>query len=294
VLRRAIIITADDLGLWPEVNEAIIAGYDTGIVSSTSLRVSAQASHSAMVSLGMRPGLGVGLQLVLCDGKSTLPRKHIPSLVDSAGYFPEHPVEAGWLYRRRGGLRDSLEAEMRAQIEKFLSSGLFMTHITSAENIHLHPTIVSILKGLAKDYPISALRKPGANVWKSSRRYLTPGWRKSAETAIVRPAMAWGRLRSGMFLGPDRVVMLSDERPVTEYEVAERLRSAKRGVTEFVCHPGSLDGKYDGAGERAAITSPIVRQALNDAPFEVVSYRDLAEGSMWNGAIEPSSAAQER
>jgi predicted glycoside hydrolase/deacetylase ChbG (UPF0249 family) len=294
VLRRAIIITADDLGLWPEVNDAIIAGYDAGIVSSTSLRVSAPAAHSAMVSLGMRPGLGVGLQLVLCNGKSTLPRKHIPSLVDSAGYFPEHPLEAGWLYRRRGGLRNALEAEMRAQIEKFLSSGLFMTHITSAENLHLQPTVLSILKGLAKDYPISALRKPCAEVWKGSRRYLAPGWRKSAETALMRPVMGWGRLRSGMFLGPDRVQMLSDERPVTEHAVAKRLQSAKRGITEFVCHPGSLAGIYDGSGEQAAVTSPIVRQALNDAPFEVISYRDLAEGSVWNTVIESNSATQER
>lgn len=294
MVRRAIIITADDLGLWPETNDAVIAGYDAGIVSSASLRVSAAASHSAMVSVAMRPGLGIGLQLVLCNGMATLPRKHIPSLVDSAGYFPEHPVEAGWLYRRRGGLRDALEAEIRAQIEKFLSSGLFLTHITSAENLHLHPTVMAILKKLSNDYPISALRKPCAEIWKGSRRYLHPGWRKSVQTVVMRPVMGWGRFRSSMFLGPDRVELMSEDRPVTEHAVAERLASAKRGVTEFVCHPGSLDGRYDGHGEEAAVTSPTVRQALNEAPFEVISYRDLAEGSVWNAVIEPSSATQER
>ena len=41
-----LIITADDFGLWPEVNDAVIAGYESGIVSSASLRVSDSSGRS--------------------------------------------------------------------------------------------------------------------------------------------------------------------------------------------------------------------------------------------------------
>jgi predicted glycoside hydrolase/deacetylase ChbG (UPF0249 family) len=279
VKTRAVIITADDLGLWPEINDAVMAGYDSGVISSASLRVTAPASHAAMVSLATRPGLGVGLQLVLCDGRATLPRKHIPNLVDSTGCFVSRPLEAAWLYRRRGPLREELKAEIRAQLEKFLSSGLFLSHVSSSFNLHLHPTVVSILKELTSDYPISAIRKPCNGLWRASQRYTAPGWQRTIETLLLGRVIRKGRRRSRVFLGPDRVEPLSPVRPATEHEVVQRIRSVKPGLTEFVCHPGSLAARYDGIGDAAVVTSPTVRAALGDAGVEVVSYRDLAEGA---------------
>lgn len=276
---RAVIITADDLGLWPEINDAVMAGYDSGVISSASLRVTAPASHAAMVSLATRPGLGVGLQLVLCDGRATLPRKHIPNLVDSTGCFVSRPLEAAWLYRRRGPLREELKAEIRAQLEKFLASGLFLSHVSSSFHLHLHPAVVSILKELTSDYPISAIRKPCSGLWRGSQRYTPPGWQRTIETLLMGRVIRKGRRRSGVFLGPDRVEALSPVRPATEHEVAQRIRSVKPGLTEFVCHPGSLAARYDGIGDAAVVTSPTVRAALGDAGVEVVSYRDLAEGA---------------
>lgn len=276
---RAVIITADDLGLWPEINDAVMAGYDSGIISSASLRVSAAASHAAMVSLATRPGLGVGLQLVLCEGRATLPRKHIPDLVDNTGSFVSRPLEAAWLYRRRGPLRDELKAEIRAQIEKFLSSGLFLSHISSSFNLHLHPTVVSILKELANDYPLSAIRKPCGALWRASQRYTAPGWQRPIETLLMGRVIRKGRRRSGVFLGPDRVEPLSVMRPATEHEVARRIRAARPGLTEFVCHPGSLAARYDGIGDAAVVTSATVRAALSEGGVEILSYRDLAEGT---------------
>jgi predicted glycoside hydrolase/deacetylase ChbG (UPF0249 family) len=256
-----------------------MAGYDAGIVTSAGLRVSAQASHSAMVSACMRPGLGVGLHLVLCKGRSTVPRKHIRNLVDKAGNFVSRPLEAAWLYRRGGGLRAELEIEIRGQIEKFLASGLFLSHISAAYNLHLHPTVLSILKGLAGDYPISAMRKPCGRLWLWSQRYGSTGWERTFEKRLMLPVLGWGRLRSGAFLGPDRVKPLSPERPVTEDAVAARLASVGSGVTEFVCYPGSLAARYDGVGEEAVVTSKSVRAAVESAGIELVSYRDIAEGT---------------
>jgi predicted glycoside hydrolase/deacetylase ChbG (UPF0249 family) len=276
--KKRVIITADDLGRWPEVNDAVMAGYDAGVVTSAGLRVSAPASHSAMVSAAMRPGLGVGLHLVLCKGTSTMPRKHVPNLVDSAGNFVGRPLEAAWLYRRGAGLRRELRVEIRGQIEKFLASGLFLSHISASYNLHLHPTVLSILKELAGDYPISAIRKPCRELWRWSQRYARPGWERTLETKMMLPVLAWGRARSGIFLGPDRVIPLGAERPVTEDAVAARLASVRRGVTELVCYPGSLSSRYDGSGDEAVITSKTVKATVEAAGIELISYRDIAEG----------------
>src|SRR5829696_271797 len=51
-----LILTADDFGLWPEINDAVVAGYESGVISSASLRVSATGSHSAAVAARIRPG----------------------------------------------------------------------------------------------------------------------------------------------------------------------------------------------------------------------------------------------
>ena len=277
--QRCIIITADDLGLWPEINDAVMAGYDAGIVTSAGLRVTGRESHSAMVSASMRPGLGVGLHLVLCDGPAVLSHRHIPNLVDTSGYFVERPLEAAWMYRKRSGLREELKAEIRAQVEKFLSSGLFLSHVSGHYNLHLHPTVLSILKELAADYPISTLRKPCAPLLASYQNAAVPHWERVAERVLLRPVLGWGRVRSGLFPGADRVELLSPERPITEHGVARRIATVKSGVTEFVCHPGSLARQYDGIGEGAVVTSATVRNAILQAGVEPISYRDIAEGT---------------
>ena len=60
--------------------------------------------------------------------------------------------------------------------------------------------------------------------------------------------------------------------------MAERLTNVRPGVTEFVCYPGSLAARYDGAGEEAVITSKTVRAAVEAADYDLISYRDIAEG----------------
>ncbi len=275
--KRSIIITADDFGILPEVNDAVLAGYENGVITSAGLRVTATASSSAMVSASLRPDLAVGLHLVLCEGQATLPRRHIPNLVNSAGRFVGRPLEAAWLYRQGGGLRAELTAEIHAQLEKFLASGLAMTHISGHYHLHLHPTVLSIIKELAGEYPIPALRKPCGKVVQREGRRALPGWQRAIEVGAMRRILGWGRLRAFRFPGPTKVETLSVERPATEYAVIDRLCAAGRGLTEFVCHPGSLLPRYDGTGEAAVVASPAVRRAVEEAGLELLSYRSVGD-----------------
>jgi len=272
-----LIVTADDFGLWPEINDAVIAGYESGVVSSASLRVSATASHSAAVAARIRPGLSVGLELVLCDGQSTLPRRHIRDLVDSTGRFVDRALEAAWHYRRSGGLREQLKAEVRAQVEKFLSTGLYLSFVSGHHNLHLHPTVLSILKELSADYPIHALRRPCTNLVEYEKRSGAAHLEARTERTLIGSMVRYGGMRARSFVGPDRVDVLSPERPATEGVVAKRLSSLSRGTTELVCRPGSLLPQFDGVAEAAIVTSRRVRDALTASGVELISYRTLFE-----------------
>lgn len=271
------ILTADDFGLLPETTDSVIAGYENGVITSASLRVTATASHEAMVAASMRPGLGVGLQLVLCDGISTLPRRHIPNLVDSTGRFVDRPLEAAWLYRRGAGLRDELKAEIRAQVEKFLATGLNLNFVSGHYHLHLHPTVLSILKELAEEYPIIALRRPCAALARHDRRGGIPDFQSRVEATVIGLMTRWGSLRARGFVAPDRVEVLSAIRPSTESDVAARFAQMGAGVTELVCRPGSRLAQFDGIGEAAVVTSRLVREALTQSGIEPISYRNLVE-----------------
>jgi len=275
--RRRVIITADDFGLLPETTDSVIAGYESGVITSASLRVNATASHEAVVAASIRPGLGVGLQLVLCDGISTLPRRHIPNLVDGAGRFVDRPLEAAWLYRRGAGMREELTAEVRAQIEKFLATGLNLNFISGHYHLHLHPTVLSILRKLAEEYPILALRRPCSALARHDRRRGIPDFKSRFEARVLGLLSRWGSFRARGFVSPDRVEVLSTSRPAAEYDVASRLAAIGAGVTELVCRPGSRLAQFDGVGEAAVVTSRIVREAITESGVEPISYRNLVE-----------------
>lgn len=272
-----LIITADDFGLWPEVNDAVIAGYESGVITSASLRVSATGSNSAAVAARLRPGLAIGLQLVLCGGNSTLPRRHIRDLVDSTGRFVERPLEAAWHYRRRGGLREQLKSEIGAQIERFLSTGLYLSFISSHANLHLQPSILSLIKELAVDYPIHAMRRPCTHLVSYEKHLGAMGLEARVENALIGTMVRYGGMRARKFIGPDRVEVLCNSKPAVESTVVERIGKLRGGVTEFVCRPGSLLPQYDGMAEAAVVTSRRVRDALNKSDAELISYRTLFE-----------------
>src|SRR5262245_61072184 len=91
------------------------------------------------------PTLAVGLHLVLVQGKATCAPGEIAALVDREGMFRNNPVACGARYFFTPGMREPLEREVGAQIEKYLRTGLPLSHVDGHLNIHMHPTVLGIL-----------------------------------------------------------------------------------------------------------------------------------------------------
>ncbi|MGI4976747.1 MAG: ChbG/HpnK family deacetylase, partial [Janthinobacterium lividum] len=69
---KHVILSADDFGLSPEVNEAVERAHRDGLLSTASLMVAGDAAADAVRRARRLPGLHVGLHLVVIEGPAVL------------------------------------------------------------------------------------------------------------------------------------------------------------------------------------------------------------------------------
>ena len=252
--RPRLIVTADDFGLHLAVNQAVEQGYSQGVLRAASLMVAAPAAADAVARARRLPGLAVGLHLVLAEGKAVLAPARIPALVDAQGQFSSNMVANGVRFFFLPRVRRQLAAEIRAQFEAFAATGLRLDHVNAHKHFHLHPTVLSLILRIGRDFGLGAVRvpaEPGMGPW------LRP-W-----LALMR----WRLARTGVACN-DHVFGLRHSGAMDEQVLLDALGRLPRGLSELYLHPavhGGLTGAmatYRHADELAALLSPRVRQAI--------------------------------
>ena len=256
-MSRRLIVTADDFGDTPFVNEAVVRAYKDGILRFASLMVKRPHAREAAALAKSHPGLGVGLHLELCA---------------------ENPEAAGFKYAFDGEARRGLEGEIRSQIEALLAMGIKPTHIDGHINVHVHPVIFPALCRLAREYGIPRVRLP-MEEWDAFKGFPGALTARSAVLAAtlggmsrcVRGAAAglslprtWGVMRSGL-MSEDYVLWLLERLPP--------------GDTELYFHPttdpalrpnGRATPSHQAITELETLTSPRVRGAIARLGIELV------------------------
>src|SRR5439155_13736392 len=167
--KRRLIVNADDFGVSLSANRAIIQAHREGILTSASLMVNEPGFESAVELARQNPDLGVGLHLTLLCGHSTLAQDKIPGLVDSENKFTDGPVRAGFRYFFDPGLREQLRQEIRAQFQKFESTGLALDHVNGHLHLHLHPVVFGILMEDAGELGLERVRLTFDPFWLNTR-----------------------------------------------------------------------------------------------------------------------------
>ncbi len=280
------IFSADDFGMSLGVNQGIITAHRDGVLTNAGLMVNGAACADAVAQAAAHPRLGVGLHLVLLHGTATAPPADVPALVDAAGVFSHSPVGAGLRYFFTPRLRLQLEREIRAQLEKFLSTGVALSHVDGHLNIHMHPTVLDILLRLAPQYGIHAMRLPREPLRISLRLDKRERVRKIVEsvTFAALTASARRRLAAHGIRHPDQLFGLHQSGHVTEAYLLGVLQRLPPGATEIYCHAAVADAEarrwrppgYESEAELAALTSPKVRAAIAAAGIVPISYGELA------------------
>jgi hopanoid biosynthesis associated protein HpnK len=229
--------------------------------------VGAPATEAAVELARRLPRLKVGLHLALVDAKPVLPASAVPDLVDGRGRFRANMALSGAAMFFLPHVRRQMRAEVRAQFEVFRATGLRLDHVTAHKHFHLHPSILSAILELAKEFGAPAVRAPlephGVLARIDAAR---PGLTASGLAPLARLQSA--RLQRAGVATPDQVFGLAWSGAMTHSRLAGLIAHLPEGVTEIYTHPATASG-FAGAApgyryreELAALTSPELRRQI--------------------------------
>jgi hopanoid biosynthesis associated protein HpnK len=268
-----LIVNADDFGTSSSANQAILQAHSEGILTSASLMVNGAAFDEAVAIARDHPHLGVGLHLCLVCGCSTLTPSQIPGLVDANQNFSHRPVATGLRYFFRRDLRDQLRQEIRAQVEKFQQTGLFLDHLNGHLNLHLHPVVLGLLLRETQDLVPLGFRLT-RDPLRLNLRLASGQLAYRLSHALVFSRLSRSALREVARRGwryTDAVFGLLQTGRVTEDFVLRLLPCLTAGNYELYSHPSLEEAPH----ECAALVSSKVKQQVADLGIELIRYRDL-------------------
>lgn len=229
---------ADDLGLHPLIDSAILSAYEVGALAGASIVVNGVTFRDA-ARHARALGMPVALHLNLVDGFPVSSTADVPSLVRRDGRLgASYPrIVARTLV---GRVRASeVRAEVRAQLARFSEAGLANVDGVSVDghqHLHLLPVVSHTILDLAREFEIRRVRTPRRSPVERRQRsprstlFAVLEWlgeraaRRFAEHGIQR-VTCWGALYAGH---------------LTEARVRSVLRSLPAGANgQLLCHPGS-------------------------------------------------------
>ena len=237
---KRLIVTADDVGLHQGMTEGAIRAHVNGIVTACSISANGAAFDDAVSRLRDHPSLEVGVHLTLVEERA----------LTTGASMPRNYV-AFVLSRKR-----NVEAELRAQIERVLASGLRVTHLNGHQ--HLHLWMFPLVLQLAREYGVGYVRRV--------RDY-------GGHPSFIRGAL----LRGIRFLGiggtNDRTIGVAEAGHLGEIEP---LLDHVSGVTELVTHPGvNVDAyshwHYEWDAETRALCDPRLREGIARRGIELTT-----------------------
>lgn len=145
-----LIVNADDFAMTISVSNGIIKSMKEGIVTDTTAMVNMPAFEESM-SLALASGINeMGIHLNITCGKPLLPANEVKSIVDNNGLF----------YRGAKKIPQNfdineIEKELRAQINKFISTGVKLNHMDGHHHFFVHnDAIYNLVLSLAKEYKV--------------------------------------------------------------------------------------------------------------------------------------------
>jgi len=277
---KRIILNADDFGLAPSINAAVIEASRNGYLTSTSLCVMGPVAEEAAAAVGELPRLSVGLHLALVDETPAAPVSEIPSLINSEGRLPRSGLE----FTRRWSVgqisaRD-VAREVAAQWTRAERLGVRPTHFDSHDHIHVLPGVLEICLREASARGVHRLRVPAETVVDGvagvRRRFFGLGLRVLSQRA-ARVATQHG------FAFPDAFSGFRGAGAIDTDSLVARILAAPAGCTEIALHPAAedlprtdmCDWGYRWQDEYRALLDPRVGEALAASGAEIGSFRDV-------------------
>ena len=294
-MAKFLIVNADDFGIHPAVNRAVYRGFESGILTSTSLMAGGTAFEEAVHMARSMKEIGIGIHLTLVGSlPSVLPADEVPTITWEQGRLCSNYID---LIRRdlNGLIRaDDVYREWDAQIKKILDTGLPVTHIDGHQHMHMWNHFFPIAMTLAKKYHIPCMRVPDEQLCfgfsikpQQLFRFTAKGGlstmarlhrKQLYQMGIMTNDYFWGMMYGGHFY-ESRMLAIIDR--------------LKDGVSEWMCHPSAdelameseFHWGYRGEEELKGLTSLSVRNKIKENCVNLISYRKLTDSFIKNSSL---------
>ncbi len=257
-----LIINADDFGLTPGINRAIVELHRAGAVSSATLMASGDAFNDAVTLALANPALGVGCHIILVGGTPICAAEKIPTLLARDGqHF--RPTLAAFVRDLLLGRIDQeeIEREALAQVQKLQRAGIEVTHLDTHKHTHIFPQIARALTRLVDRTSIASIRNPFEPFF--ARRASHGPLLRRAQIALLNHFQLAFEKMAAQTSTPDGTLGIAATGSLTSPVLARLLEALPEdGVWELCCHPGYHDPELDRIETRLRETRDIERQAF--------------------------------
>lgn len=241
---EALIMNADDLGLWPSVDRGIFAAWSAGAVGDSTVFANAPALEE-ILARARAVGLPVGIHLNLTFGRPLSDPADVPALVTPAGEFMKRRA---WVLPLP---TEQVQRELALQVERVLAAGGQPSHLDTHHHIHTYPEVLEVVIALARE-----LRLP---------------------VRSVHPEMR-ATLREAGIPTPDHFSMAFYGGNATVDTLITLVEDCPGGILEIMTHPGYADPdlpssyREDRERELAALTDPKWSGYLSTHGLRVTGY----------------------
>lgn len=262
-------ITADDFGLSHPINQAIMRAHRDGAVTHASLMITGDAAEEAVALARQAPNLAVGLHAVVVRGRPALSPEQIPHIVDAAGQFGDDPVRTGVHYFFSRRAQRDLANELRAQFERFMATGLPLSHVDTHMHMHMHPTVLDLMLPLMRRYGVRRCRVPRDSFPLAARHDRSRLLTKAAWAGVFGVLSRWAawRMRRNGLNASGRTYGLMQSGHMDELYVLELLKQIEDASAEIYFHP-TLGQRVDALGanprDLETLLNARVKQAIQE------------------------------
>jgi predicted glycoside hydrolase/deacetylase ChbG (UPF0249 family) len=233
---KNLIITGDDFGASPQVNEAVERLHRAGVLTQAGLMVGAPCVDEAVRIARRNPSLCVGLHVVLCESR---------------------PAWNGLRFFFDRRTRAELEKKIAGQFARFVELGFEPLCWDGHMHLHLHPTVLDIALPVAAAHKFSMARLV--------RETSTP--HPLALTFRALSARAAPCLKKNGMRFVDRTLGLTRTGRMDTQATCALLRKLGEGWSELYLHPGAEREEWDCAR---------IAEAIIASGATLASARDLA------------------
>lgn len=267
---KNLIVTADDLGLTQSINEGIAKACSEGVVTAASVIAAGNAFSDAVRVIKGLPFKGIGAHLALTE---------IKPLLSTSRFIRDHnSLFFNILFGKIN--KESIYAELKAQLELIKANGLTITHINSHEHIHMIPSVLEIFIRLAKEYSIPIIRFP-----RGDRPPRALSMKENYKSFILEyfAGMMKKKLEDSELAYTDYFMGLLDAGRLDIEKIKTMLGSVKEGVTEIVTHPDFLSPEVldhyswhrGGEMELFALTDNRIKNAIKNNGIKLISFEEF-------------------